>query len=119
MPAAAQPKIALIGAGSVVFAKNLLGDILLYPELARCHIALMDLDAERLRVAERMTRKLAAAVKADPEITAHTDRREALRQADYVINTIQVGGYRPSTVIDFEVPKRQNLRQTIADTLGI
>ena len=119
MPAVARPKIVLIGAGSVVFAKNLLGDILLFPELARCHIALMDIDGERLRVAERMTRKLAAAVKAEPQITVHSDRREALRQADYVINTIQVGGYRPSTVIDFEVPKRHNLRQTIADTLGI
>jgi len=119
MPAVAHPKIVLIGAGSVVFAKNLLGDILLFPELANCHIALVDVDAERLRVAERMTHKLAAALKVEPRITAHLERREALVDADYVMNTIQVGGYRPSTVIDFEVPKRHKLRQTIADTLGI
>jgi len=116
---ASRPKIALIGAGSVVFAKNLIGDILLFPELANCHIALMDIDAARLHTADRMTRKVAAAVQAQPEITTHADRREALRDADYVINTIQVGGYRPSTVVDFEVPKKHNLRQTIADTLGI
>ena len=113
------PKIALIGAGSVVFAKNLIGDILLFPELAEAHIALMDIDAGRLRTAERMTEKVAAAAKATPTITAHRDRREALEGADYVINTIQVGGYRPSTVVDFDVPKRHGLRQTIADTLGI
>jgi len=112
-------KIALIGAGSVVFAKNLIGDILSFPELAGCHIALMDIDGERLRVAQRMTEKVASALKASPTITAQTERRAALRGADYVINTIQVGGYRPSTVIDFEVPKRHNLRQTIADTLGV
>ncbi|MBI1818343.1 MAG: alpha-glucosidase/alpha-galactosidase [Deltaproteobacteria bacterium] len=119
MPSRAQPKIALIGAGSVVFAKNLIGDILMFPELANCHIALMDIDAARLHTAERMTQKLAAALKVAPTITAHSDRRDALRNADFVINTIQVGGYRPSTVVDFEVPKRHHLRQTIADTLGI
>ncbi len=119
MPSQARPKIALIGAGSVVFAKNLIGDILMFPELANCHIALMDIDAARLHTAERMTRKLAAALKVEPTITAHSDRRDALRNADFVINTIQVGGYRPSTVVDFEVPKQHHLRQTIADTLGI
>jgi alpha-galactosidase len=112
-------KIALIGAGSVVFAKNLIGDILSFPELADAHIALMDIDAGRLHTAERMTRKVAAALKVTPTVTTHAERRGALTDADYVINTIQVGGYRPSTVIDFEVPKRHNLRQTIADTLGI
>jgi alpha-galactosidase len=112
-------KIALIGAGSVVFAKNLIGDILSFPELADARIALMDIDAARLQTAERMTQKVAAALHAKPAITTHADRRGALAGADYVINTIQVGGYRPSTVIDFEVPKRYNLRQTIADTVGI
>ena len=112
-------KVVLIGAGSVVFSKSLIGDVLSYPELADTHIALMDIDAERLRVAERMVHKVAAALQAHPTITAHGDRRSALAGADYVINTIQVGGYRPSTVIDFEVPKRHNLRQTIGDTLGI
>jgi alpha-galactosidase len=114
-----QPKITLIGAGSVVFTKNLIGDILGFAELAGAHIALMDIDAERLRTAERMTHKVATALGARPTITAHSDRRAALAGADYVINTIQVGGYRPSTVIDFEVPKRHGLRQTIADTLGV
>jgi alpha-galactosidase len=113
------PKIALIGAGSVVFAKNLLGDILSFPELATCHVALMDIDPERLRVAARMTHKVAAALGARPTVSTHTDRRAALAGATYVINTIQVGGYRPSTVIDFEVPTRHGLRQTIADTLGV
>jgi alpha-galactosidase len=112
-------KIALIGAGSVVFAKNLIGDILSFPELADAHIALMDIDADRLHTAERMTRKVAAALQVKPTITTHRERHGALAGADYVINTIQVGGYRPSTVIDFEVPKRHNLRQTIGDTLGI
>ncbi len=112
-------KIALIGAGSVVFAKNLIGDILSFPELADAHIALMDIDAERLHTAERMAYKVATALHVRPTVTTHADRRSALAGADYVINTIQVGGYRPATVIDFEVPKRHNLRQTIADTLGI
>jgi alpha-galactosidase len=112
-------KIALIGAGSVVFAKNLIGDVLLYPELRDCHLALVDVDAERLRTAERMTEKVAAALNARPTISTHTGRQKALADADYVINTIQVGGYRPSTVVDFDVPKRHHLRQTIADTLGI
>ena len=112
-------KVAFIGAGSVVFAKNLLGDLLSFPALADAHVALVDVDAERLRVAERMAHKVAAALGAKPVITAHTDRADALAGADYVINAIQVGGHRPSTVIDFDVPKRHGLRQTIGDTLGI
>lgn len=113
------PKITMIGAGSVVFTKTLLGDILLFPELKECEIALMDIDPERLEVAEVMAKRVAEAVKANPKITAHLDRREALDGADYVINTIQVAGYDPGTVIDFEVPKKYGLKQTIADTLGI
>jgi len=113
------PKITFIGAGSTVFAKNLLGDILSFPELANAHIHLMDIDAGRLDDSERVARKLAAQLGAAPTITATTDRREALDGADYVICMIQVGGYKPSTVIDFEIPKKYGLRQTIADTLGI
>jgi alpha-galactosidase len=112
-------KIALIGAGSVVFAKTLIGDILSFAELANAHLALVDVDAVRLHTAARMAQKVAAAARAAPIITAHRERRAALTGADYVINTIQVGGYRPSTVIDFEVPKQHKLRQTIADTLGV
>jgi alpha-galactosidase len=113
------PKIAMIGAGSTVFAKNLMGDILSFPELAQSHIALMDIDRERLATSERVAHKVAQAVEARPQITTHTDRRAALEGADYAINMIQVGGYRPSTVIDFEIPKKYGLRQTIADTLGV
>ena len=113
------PKIAMIGAGSTVFAKNLLGDILGFPELADSHVALMDIDAERLRTSEIVARKVSEAVGARATVSAHTDRREALDGADYVINMIQVGGYEPCTVTDFEIPKRYGLRQTIADTLGI
>jgi len=113
------PKIAMIGAGSTVFAKNLLGDILSFPELAESHIALMDIDPERLKTSEVVARKVASAIGACPQITRYTDRRAALEGADYAINMIQVGGYKPSTVIDFEIPKKYGLRQTIADTLGI
>jgi len=112
-------KIAFIGAGSVVFAKNLIGDVLSYPELADSELALMDIDEERLRTAERVAHRLAAAVDARPSITATTDRRAAVDGADHVITMFQIGGYRPSTVIDFEIPARYGLRQTIADTLGI
>ena len=113
------PKIAMIGAGSTVFAKNLLGDILSFPELADAEISLMDIDPERLRTSEIVARKVGEAVGARPTISATTDRRKALEGADYAINMIQVGGYKPSTVIDFEIPKKFGLRQTIADTLGV
>lgn len=113
------PKITFIGAGSTVFAKNLLGDILSFPELAESHIHLMDIDAQRLEDSERVARKLATQLNAHPTIEATTDRRAALAGADYVICMLQVGGYKPGTVIDFEIPKKYGLRQTIADTLGI
>ncbi len=112
-------KIAFIGAGSTVFAKNLLGDILSFPELANSQISLMDIDPERLKTSEIMVNKLAKTLNAKPKIKATTNRRQALKDADYVISAIQVGGYKPSTVIDFEIPKKYGLRQTIADTLGI
>ena len=112
------PKITMIGAGSVVFTLNLLGDIFTFPELRESKIALMDIDEERLRVAEIMARNVAAKFDAHPTIIAHADRKAALEGADYAINTIQVGGF-PSTLIDFEVPKRYGLQQTIADTMGI
>ena len=113
-----RPKIAMIGAGSVVFAQRLLGDIMSWPELKQPHLALMDIDADRLAVAERMAQKVAAAVGAEPKITAHRTRRPALDGADYVINTIQVGGF-PATKIDFDIPRKYGLLQTIADTNGI
>src|SRR5205809_3801539 len=113
------PKITLIGAGSTVFAKTLLGDILSFPELSDSTIALMDIDADRLRTSELVAHKVAKALGAEPNISATRDRRQALEGADYVINMIQVAGYKPGTVIDFEIPKKYGLRQTIGDTLGI
>jgi alpha-galactosidase len=112
-------RIVLIGAGSTVFARNLLGDILSYPELADSEIVLHDVAADRLATSEKVAHRIAAAVGAHPTITATTDRRRALDGADHAISMIQVGGYEPSTVIDFEIPKKYGLRQTIADTLGI
>ena len=112
-------KITFIGAGSTVFAKNLLGDILSFPELAGAEIALYDIAAERLKTSEIVAHKGADALRAEPTIVATTDRERALDGADYALNMIQVGGYKPSTVIDFDIPKRYGLRQTIGDTLGI
>ena len=114
------PKVTYLGAGSVVFAKNLIGDLLSFPEFREnMHIALHDIDPDRLATTEAVAKKLAGALGAQPTITSHLDRREALDGADYAINMIQVGGYEPATVTDFEVPKKYGLRQTIADTLGI
>ena len=113
------PKITFVGAGSTVFAKNLLGDILGLPELADSEIRLFDIDEERLRTSEVVAGKTAAAVGATPKLIATTDRRVALDDADHVVTMFQVGGYEPSTVVDFEVPKRFGIRQTIGDTLGV
>ncbi len=112
-------KITFIGAGSTVFARNLLGDILGYKELADSEICLFDIDPDRLSTSELVARRVADALDAPAKISSTTDRRAALDGADYAINMIQVGGYEPCTVTDFEVPKRFGLRQTIADTLGI
>jgi alpha-galactosidase len=113
------PKIAFIGAGSTVFAKNLLGDILSFPELSESTITLMDIDVSRLNTTDLVAKRIARAVGAKPKIETTMDRRRALDGADYVISMFQIGGYRPSTVIDFDIPKKYGLRQTIADTLGI
>ncbi len=112
-------KITFIGAGSTIFAKNLLGDILSFPELAGSTISLFDIDTERLHTSQIVAQRMAQALEVHPTIEATTDRRRALDGADYAICMIQVGGYKPSTVVDFEIPKKYGLRQTIADTLGI
>ena len=112
-------KITLIGAGSTVFTRNLLGDLLSWPELAGAEIALHDIDAHRLGLSEQVAHRIAGALGVSPVITASTDRRAALDGARFVLNTIQVGGYKPSTVTDFEIPKKYGLEQTIGDTLGI
>ncbi len=113
------PKITFIGAGSTVFAKNLMGDILSFPELAESTITLYDIDPDRLHTSEIVGHKVVEALKVPATIEATTDRRRALDGADYVISMFQVAGYKPGTVIDFEVPKKYGLRQTIADTLGV
>ncbi|HJM07561.1 MAG TPA: alpha-glucosidase/alpha-galactosidase [SAR324 cluster bacterium] len=114
------PRITLIGAGSTVFAKRLIGDILLTPELrGEVEVMLHDIDTDRLKTSEIVTRRLAKSLNLDISIQASTDRRAMLREADYVILMMQVGGFRPATVTDFEIPKKYGLRQTIADTLGI
>lgn len=113
------PKIVFIGAGSTVFAKNLLGDILSFPELAGSTIALHDIDPLRLHTSEIVAQRVAETLHARPTITATTNRREALEGADYAISMIQVAGYKPGTAVDFEIPKKYGLRQTIADTMGI
>jgi alpha-galactosidase len=113
------PTITFIGAGSTVFARNLLGDILSRPELVGSEIRLFDIDPGRLATSELVAHKVVAALGASATIVSTTDRRKAFDGTDHAINMIQVGGYEPCTVTDFEVPKRYGLRQTIGDTLGI
>src|SRR5262249_25219033 len=116
-------KITFMGAGSSVFAKNILGDAMLVPALHDAQIALYDINAERLKESKLMLDVLNRNINQNSAtITAHLrpkNRKAALKGANYVVNAIKVGGYKPSTVIDFEVPKKYGLRQTIADTLGI
>lgn len=112
-------KITFMGAGSTVFAKNVLGDCILTPALQDSELALYDIDFERLKDSENMLNNINNNHGGHATVKAYTNRREALRNAKYVVNAIQVGGYKPSTVIDFEIPKKYGLRQTIGDTIGI
>lgn len=112
-------KITFMGAGSTVFAKNVLGDCILTPALQDSELALYDIDFERLKDSENMLNNINNNHGGHATVRAYTNRKEALRNADYVVNAIQVGGYEPSTVIDFEIPKKYGLRQTIGDTIGI
>ncbi|MFC4101394.1 alpha-glucosidase/alpha-galactosidase [Paenibacillus xanthanilyticus] len=112
-------KITFLGAGSTVFAKNVLGDVMLTPALQGFELALFDIDPERLRESEVLLNNIRQTSGSRCTVKAYTDRKEALRGASYVINAIQVGGYDPCTITDFEVPKKYGLRQTIADTVGI
>jgi alpha-galactosidase len=111
-------RIAFIGAGSVVFTKNLLADILALPALRDVEIALHDIDADRLATADATARWVAGRRGANPTITTHDDRRAAIDGSDFVINMVQIGGHE-ATLRDFEIPARYGLRQTIGDTLGI
>jgi alpha-galactosidase len=110
-------KVAMIGAGSVVFSKNLTGDILSFPEFRNCTLSYMDIDADRLDVGVNLCRKVAQALGANPKIEGTTDRRKALDGADFVINMVQIGGF-DSTLVDFEIPRKYGLEFTIADTTG-
>lgn len=112
-------KIVFIGSGSIIFVKNLIGDCLLTPCLADAEYALLDIDAEKLALSERMLQRLNESVNSGrAHIRAYTSQKEALRGADFVISAIQVGGYR-RVVPDFEIPAKYGLKQTYADTLGI
>ena len=113
-----KPTIVIVGAGSVEFTRELLGDILSFPELGSVRIVLHDIDVERLETAEAIARATARAAGAQPEVVASTDRRRALDGADHVINVIQVGMHQ-ATVRDFEIPAKYGLNQTIADTIGV
>lgn len=112
-------KITFIGAGSTVFAKNILGDCMFVPALAGFEFALYDIDEQRLKDSENMLNNLKENYKINVTVKSYLNRKEALKGAKYVINAIQVGGYKPSTVIDFDIPKKYGLRQTIGDTVGI
>lgn len=111
-------KIAFVGAGSVVFTQGLLADIFSFPELKSAHIALHDIDPSRLSTASAAAGYIASSLNASPKITAHADRRSALDGADFVINIVQVG-MAAATKVDFDIPARYGVRQTIGDTLGI
>lgn len=112
-------KIAFIGAGSTIFAKNVLWDCLMVPAVNGFEFALYDIDPKRLKESKDMLEHLKNRYNDTVSIRAYDDRKEALAGAKYVINAIQVGGYKPGTVIDFEIPKKYGLKQTIADTVGI
>ena len=116
-------KITFMGAGSTVFARNVLGDVMCTPALQECEIALYDIDPVRLDESYRILSVINHNINADRAVIKTylgvENRKDALRGAKFVVNAIQVGGYEPCTVIDFEIPKKYGLKQTIADTLGI
>ena len=112
-------RIAFVGAGSTVFMRRILGDALHHPALRNATFALMDIDARRLAQSEAAARRLIAAADAPARVETTSDRARALDGADFVVVCFQIGGHRPCTVTDFEVPRRHGLRQTIADTLGV
>ena len=116
-------KITFMGAGSTVFARNVLGDCMCTPALCGSEIALYDIDAQRLEDSQIILNAINRNVNQDraciKSYLGAENRKAALKDADFVVNAIQVGGYDPCTIADFEIPKKYGLRQTIADTLGI
>ncbi len=115
----ANPTIAFIGAGSTVFMKNIVGDVLQRPALGSAELRLMDINETRLEESEVVAKKLISTLGVGATVRTFLDQRAALDGADFVVVAFQIGGYEPATVTDFEVPKTFGLRQTIADTLGI
>ncbi|MFC4600354.1 alpha-glucosidase/alpha-galactosidase [Cohnella hongkongensis] len=111
------PKITFIGAGSAVFTRNLLGDLLTYPELDGSEVCLMDIDAKRLDKVKKLAEKMVRQEKSNISIAATTDRREALNKADYVLITIQVGGLE-AYELDIEIPRKYGVEQCVGDTVG-
>ena len=116
-------KITFMGAGSTVFARNVIGDVMCTPSLRECEVALYDIDPVRLDESSKILSTMNNNVNEGRMIIRNylgvENRKDALRGANFVVNAIQVGGYKPCTVTDFEIPKKYGLRQTIADTLGI
>lgn len=116
-------KITFMGAGSTIFARNVLGDCMSTPALCEAEIALYDIDKERLQdsyiILSAINKNVNANRASIRTYLGVENRKDALRDATFVVNAIQVGGYEPCTVIDFEIPKKYGLKQTIADTLGI
>ena len=116
-------KVTFMGAGSTVFSKNVLGDTMLCPSFHDIEIALYDIDPVRLDesflVIDAMNKTINEGRATIKKYLGIPQRKDALRGADFVVNAIQVGLYDPCTIIDFEVPKKYGLRQTIGDTLGI
>jgi alpha-galactosidase len=113
------PKVAFIGAGSTVFMRSIVGDLLQRPALSGATIALMDINPRRLEESEIVATKMIRTLGVSAKVETHVDQRKALAKADFVVVAFQIGGYEPCTVTDFELPKKYGLRQTIADTLGI
>ena len=112
-------KITFIGAGSTVFVRNTMSDCILTPEFGKFEIALYDIDPQRLADSEKILTAIAKNHNGKVTVKGYSDPVKALDGADYVINAVQVGGYDPATIRDFEIPKKYGLRQTIADTMGI
>ena len=113
-------RIAFVGAGSTIFTRKLISDLLSFPDLRdNLSLSLHDIDEVRLGTSETVAKRMAETENASMNVDTTTDRRRALDGADYVITMFQIGGYKPSTVVDFEIPERYGLQQTIADTLGI
>jgi len=112
-------KLCIIGAGSSVFTKNIVTDILLTKELKDIEFSLMDISEERLKTSNKIVSQISKKLGVSVNILSTTNRKEALKNSSFVLTSFQVGGYEPSTVLDFKIPKKYGLDQTIADTIGI